>query len=308
MARWPRSSLRLDRAFALEQLPGQHLERVDPPVRHRTDRPLRRELRCWEDYDFWLQLACSEQFQFLPWAAVIYQISSSGRFLSSVVSGESAANLRKVVHAVLERLRAREHVSQRFEDDVEAGIVTRIAGQFEMLQELDAKRTYLLTRPAGIPRLAQMCQLRWMLAHAPLSANLSLADQLGQIREFFSPCHRGSRRTRPRPCSGLAADAAASAPGAAAARAAQRGSRPRRHDHDGAPSRDVGHRCHAVLHGGRRVVAGSLAPLTITPMSCSAGMLPSSATGGRRWSRSARARATPSAASQGCGPRAEDPL
>lgn len=99
----------------------------------------------------WLQLACSEQFQFLPGAAVIYQISSSGRFLSSVVSGESAANLRKVVHAVLERLRAREHVSQRFEDDVEAGIVTRIAGQFEMLQELDAKRTYLLTRPAGIP-------------------------------------------------------------------------------------------------------------------------------------------------------------
>lgn len=53
----------------------------------------------WEDYDFWLQLACTEQFQFLPGPAVIYQISSSGRFLSSVVTGESAANLRKVVHA-----------------------------------------------------------------------------------------------------------------------------------------------------------------------------------------------------------------
>ena len=113
--------------------------------------PFDESLRCWEDYDFWLQLACTEQFQFLPGPAVIYQISGSGRFLSSVVSGESAANLRKVVDAALERLRAREHVSQRFEDDVEAGIVTRIAGQFEMLQELDAKRTYLLTRPAAIP-------------------------------------------------------------------------------------------------------------------------------------------------------------
>ena len=61
--------------------------------------PFDESLRCWEDYDFWLQLACTEQFQFLPGPAVIYQISSSGRFLSSVVNGESAANLRKVVHA-----------------------------------------------------------------------------------------------------------------------------------------------------------------------------------------------------------------
>lgn len=43
------------------------------------------------------------------------------------------------------------------------------------IQELDAKRTYLLTRPQQSPPLAQMCQLRWMLTHAPLSANLSLA-------------------------------------------------------------------------------------------------------------------------------------
>lgn len=141
-------------------------------------------LRCWEDYDFWLRLACNEQFQFLPGPAVIYQIASSGRFLSSVLSGDSAADLRKVVHAGLERLRAREHVSQAFEDDVEAGIVTRIAGQLEMLHELDAKRSYLLKALQQSPRLVQRPQLRWMLAHAPLSTDLSPSSQLGQIREF----------------------------------------------------------------------------------------------------------------------------
>lgn len=51
--------------------------------------PFDESLRCGEDYDFWLQLACTEQFQFLPGPAVIYQISSSGRFPSSVVSGET---------------------------------------------------------------------------------------------------------------------------------------------------------------------------------------------------------------------------
>lgn len=141
-------------------------------------------LRCWEDYDLWLRLASDEQFRFLPGPAVIYQISPSGRFLSAVLNGESDSDLRRVVTAGLERLRVREHVSERFQDDVEAGIVTRVVGQLGMLQEMEAKRRYLLTALQQSPRLVRLPQLRWMLSHAPLSAGVSPSAELGQIREF----------------------------------------------------------------------------------------------------------------------------
>jgi len=155
-------------------------------------------LRCWEDYDLWLRLASDAQFLFLPGPAVIYQISPSGRFLSAVLTGESESDLRRVVHAGLERLRAREHVSQRFQDDVEAGIVTRVAGQFGMLQELAAKRQYLLRVLQESPRLVQLRQLRWMLSHAPLSADVSPSSELGEIREFCRRVKASGRGRGPR--------------------------------------------------------------------------------------------------------------
>ena len=71
-------------------------------------------LRCWEDYDMWLRLALQGPFRFLPGPAVLYQVAASGRFLSSVLTGESEHDLRQVVHAGLERLRSKEEVSEEF--------------------------------------------------------------------------------------------------------------------------------------------------------------------------------------------------
>src|SRR5216683_3176550 len=56
-------------------------------------------LRCWEDYDMWLRVALEGPFRFLAGPAVIYQVAASGRFLSSVVTGESERDLQHVVRA-----------------------------------------------------------------------------------------------------------------------------------------------------------------------------------------------------------------
>ncbi len=86
-------------------------------------------LRCWEDYDMWLRLALQGPFRFLPGPAVIYQVAASGRFLSSVLTGESERDLRPIVQAGLERLRSKEAVSEEFRMHVDASVVTRLSGQ-----------------------------------------------------------------------------------------------------------------------------------------------------------------------------------
>jgi GT2 family glycosyltransferase len=147
-------------------------------------------LRCWEDYDLWLRLAISERFRFLPGPAVIYHVSPSGRFLSAAKTGESERDLRRVVRAGLERLRAKEPLSKAFVDEVEAETTLRIAGQVAVSQQPEAQRAYLLTAVRQAPRLIRMRQLRWMLSHAPLPASGSPRSQLesglDQIRDFCS--------------------------------------------------------------------------------------------------------------------------
>ncbi|MGH2349806.1 MAG: glycosyltransferase family 2 protein, partial [bacterium] len=145
-------------------------------------------LQCWEDYDLWLRLAINEQFRFLPGPAVIYQVSTSGRFLGAAQTGDSERDLRRVVRAGLERLRAKEPLPKAFLDEVEAETTLRIAGQLAMSQQSEAQRAYLLTAVRQAPRLIRMRQLRWMLSHAPLPARGSSRSQLesglDQIRDF----------------------------------------------------------------------------------------------------------------------------
>jgi GT2 family glycosyltransferase len=145
-------------------------------------------LRCWEDYDLWLRLAINDQFRFLPGPAVIYHVSTSGRFLSAALTGESERNLRRVVQAHLERLRAKEGLSRAFLDEVEAQTTLRIAGQLAISQQQDEQRAYLLSAVRQAPRLIRRRQLRWMLSHAPLpvpgSPRFQFESGLDQIRDF----------------------------------------------------------------------------------------------------------------------------
>lgn len=143
-------------------------------------------LRCWEDYDMWLRLALQGPFRFLPGPAVIYQVAASGRFLSSVLTGESERDLRNIVQAALDRLRAREEVSEDFRARVEAGVVTRIAGQLLALQESSVLRTFLLRAIQQAPRLVRMTELRWMLSTAAVSTGLGTGPDLDAVREFCS--------------------------------------------------------------------------------------------------------------------------
>ena len=141
-------------------------------------------LRCWEDYDMWLRLALQGPFRFLPGPAVLYQVAASGRFLSSVLTGESERDLRQVVHAGLERLRSKEEVSEEFRAHVEASVVTRISGQLLALQEADVLRTYMLRAVQQAPWLTKMPELRWMLSTAAVSANATSEPDLDRVREF----------------------------------------------------------------------------------------------------------------------------
>ena len=141
-------------------------------------------LRCWEDYDMWLRLALQGPFRFVPGPAVIYQVAASGRFLSSVLTGESERDLRNIVHAALERLRSREEVSEEFRAHVEAGVVTRIAGQLLALQETSVLRTYLLRAIQQAPWLIRMTELRWMLSTAAVSTGTSTEPDLDAVRDF----------------------------------------------------------------------------------------------------------------------------
>src|SRR5262245_2587386 len=101
-------------------------------------------VRCWEDYDMWLRLALQGPFRFVPGPAVIYQVAASGRFLSSVLTGESERDLRSIVQVALERLSVKEGVSDEFRARIEASVVSRISGQLLALQESSVLRTYLL--------------------------------------------------------------------------------------------------------------------------------------------------------------------
>jgi glycosyltransferase involved in cell wall biosynthesis len=141
-------------------------------------------LRCWEDYDMWLRLALQGPFRFLSGPAVVYQVAASGRFLSSVLTGESERDLRQVVHAGLERLRGKEAVSEEFRAHVEASVVTRIAGQLLALQDGNVLRTYLLRAVQQMPWLTKMPELRWMLSTAAVSADGSAEPDLERVREF----------------------------------------------------------------------------------------------------------------------------
>jgi glycosyltransferase involved in cell wall biosynthesis len=139
-------------------------------------------LRCWEDYDMWLRLAFQGPFRFLPGPAVIYQVASSGRFLSSVLTGESERDLRNIVNAALERLRSKEEVSDDFRAHVETGVVTRISGQLLALQESSVLRTYLLRAVREAPWLVGMTELRWMLSTAAVSTGA--VPDLDGVRDF----------------------------------------------------------------------------------------------------------------------------
>lgn len=145
-------------------------------------------LRCWEDYDLWLRLAFNDKFWFLPGAAVIYHVSTSGRFLSSVLSGESERDLRRVMQAALDRLRTRGPLPKQFLDEVEAETVARIAGQLSLLQQPEALRAYLLTVLRRSPQMIRMRPLWWRLSHAPLPAKGSppseLESHLGTVGDF----------------------------------------------------------------------------------------------------------------------------
>lgn len=143
-------------------------------------------LRCWEDYDMWLRVALQGPFRFLPGPAVIYQVAASGRFLSSVLTGESERDLRNIVQAALERLRSREEVSDEFRARVEAGVVTRIAGQLLALQESSVLRTYLLRAIQQAPWLVRMTELRWMLSTAAVSTGGAMGPDLDAVRDFCS--------------------------------------------------------------------------------------------------------------------------
>jgi len=155
-------------------------------------------LRCWEDYDMWLRVALQGPFRFLPGPAVIYQVAASGRFLSSVLTGESERDLRNIVQAALERLRSREEVSDEFRSHVEAGVVTRIAGQLLALQESSVLRTYLLRAIQQAPWLVRMTELRWMLSTAAASTGGAMGPDLDAVRDFCSKvktaCAGGGQR------------------------------------------------------------------------------------------------------------------
>ena len=140
-------------------------------------------LRCWEDYDMWLRLALQGPFRFLSGPAVIYQVAASGRFLSSVLTGESERDLRNIVQAALDRLRGREEMSDDFRAHVEAGVVTRIAGQLLALQESSVLRTYLLRAVQQAPWLVRMIELRWMLSTAAVST-VGAEPDLDGVRDF----------------------------------------------------------------------------------------------------------------------------
>lgn len=155
-------------------------------------------LRCWEDYDMWLRLALQGPFRFLSGPAVIYQVAASGRFLSSVLTGESERDLRNIVRSALDRLRSREEVSEEFRAHVEAGVVTRIAGQLLALQESSVLRTYLLRAVQQAPWLVRMTELRWMLSTAAVSTATGAGPDLDAVRDFCSKvktaCAGGGQR------------------------------------------------------------------------------------------------------------------
>ena len=144
-------------------------------------------LRCWEDYDMWLRVALEGPFWFLPGPAVIYQVATSGRFLSSVVTGESERDLQHVVRAGLDRLRGRDTVAPAFREHVEASVVTRIAGQLLALHKTQVVRTYLLRAIEQTPWLVRMPQLRWMLSTAAVATGGPEELDLDQVRDF---CNR----------------------------------------------------------------------------------------------------------------------
>ena len=139
-------------------------------------------LRCWEDYDMWLRIALDGPFRFLPGPALIYQISSSGRFYSSVLGGEAEQDLRQVVNAALDRLAEREPVPLGLRRAAEVSIVTRTAGQFLTLREPEALRTYLLGAVRENPWLIQRSELRWMLVTAGIPS--AVATSLDRVREY----------------------------------------------------------------------------------------------------------------------------
>ena len=155
-------------------------------------------LRCWEDYDMWLRLALQGPFRFLPGPAVIYQVAASGRFLSSVLTGESERDLRPIVQAGLERLRSKEAVSEEFRMHVEASVVTRLSGQLLALQEANVLRTYLLRAVQQAPWLTQMPELRWMLSTAAVSTEGSSEPDLDRVREFCAQIKTACAKGGPR--------------------------------------------------------------------------------------------------------------
>src|SRR5262245_13913645 len=148
-------------------------------------------LRCWEDYDMWLRVALQGPFRFLPGPAVIYQVAASGRFLSSVLTGESERDLRNIVQAALERLRSREEVSDEFRSHVEAGVVTRIAGHWFGLRESSVLRAYLLRAIQQAPWLVGTPELRWMLARPAESTGGAMGPGVAGVRDFCSKVKAG---------------------------------------------------------------------------------------------------------------------
>jgi GT2 family glycosyltransferase len=143
-------------------------------------------LRCWEDYDMWLRVALEGPFRFLAGPAVIYQVAASGRFLSSVATGESERDLQRVVRAGLERLAGRDTVAPAFREHVETSVVTRIAGQLFALQEIGMIRTYLLRAVEQAPWLVRMPQLRWTLSTAAVATGALGERDMDQVRDFCS--------------------------------------------------------------------------------------------------------------------------
>jgi len=106
--------------------------------------PFDERLRCWEDLDMWFRLALHCQFRFVPGPVAIYQPATSGRFLSSVRSGESERDLRGIVERILARLEEKEGLDPGFAVKARARVISRVAGQLRALGQAEGLRALLL--------------------------------------------------------------------------------------------------------------------------------------------------------------------
>jgi hypothetical protein len=147
---------------------------------------------CWEDYDLFVRLAFQCQFKFVAGPVAVYQVASSGRFLSAVLTGQSARDLRRIVDTAIGRLEGGAQADRDFADEVRARSMLTVGWQFLALGQKEALRGYLVKALANSPEMARWPFVRSFVADELASSVIGSANPLDTIRGFVAELRHGA--------------------------------------------------------------------------------------------------------------------